>query len=256
MLSLCAAAQPKAETATAFDHYVQEAEARIEREQNSTELFLALPSFSGSSGLWERVRRGEVVVEKRGSTPASVPGGLIHDWLGVALIPGATLSQVIAFVQDYDHMAPHFQPEMISSRLLSRSGDDFRIAMRLRKHKVVTVVLDTEYDVHYGQLDAAHVYSRSYSTRIAEIANAGRADEHALAPGADHGFLWRLNSYWRFEQIPEGVVVQCEAISLTRGIPTGLGWLIGPFVHQIPRESLQFTLSSTRRGVLERVGQH
>jgi hypothetical protein len=46
------------------------------------------------------------------------------------------------------------------------------------------------------------------------------------------------------------VYVQCEAISLTRDIPTGLNWLMEPFIESIPRESLGFTLRSTRAGVL------
>jgi len=43
-----------------------------------------------------------------------------------------------------------------------------------------------------------------------------------------------------------GVYVQLEAISLTRNIPTGLNWLISPFVTSIPKESLLFTLTHTR----------
>ena len=159
---------------------------------------------------------------------------MIHDWVGTAFLPGATLAQVLALVQDYDHTAEHYRPEVQASRLISREGDDFHISMRLRKHKVVTVLLDTEYDVHYGRLDPQHWYSESRSTRIAE------------ADGGDHGFLWRLNSYWRFVQVDDGVIVQCEAISLTRDIPTGLGWMIGPFVSKIPRESLEFTMTRTR----------
>jgi hypothetical protein len=34
---------------------------------------------------------------------------------------------------------------------------------------------------------------------------------------------------------------------LTRGIPTGFGWIVGPFVTSIPKESLTFTLETTRK---------
>jgi hypothetical protein len=51
------------------------------------------------------------------------------------------------------------------------------------------------------------------------------------------------------------VYVQCEAISLTRDIPTGLNWLIAPFIESIPKESLEFTLQATRTAVL-RGGLH
>jgi len=63
--------------------------------------------------------------------------------------------------------------------------------------------------------------------------------------------MWRLNSYWRFLQRDGGVYVQLEAISLTRDIPAGLGWLVKPFVTSIPRESIEFTLSRTRRSLAD-----
>ena len=62
----------------------------------------------------------------------------------------------------------------------------------------------------------------------------------------DGGYLWRLNSYWRFLGRDGGTYVQCESVSLTRGIPLGFGWLIRPFVTSLPRESLEFTLDTTR----------
>ena len=65
--------------------------------------------------------------------------------------------------------------------------------------------------------------------------------------GDDSGFLWRLNSYWRFREQDGGVIVECESVSLSRGIPYGFGWLIGDYVESIPRESLESTLTSTSR---------
>lgn len=138
---------------------------------------------------------------------------------------------------------------MTSSKLISRNGDNFRILLRLHEHKVITVVIDSEYDVRYGRLDAARQFSWSRSTRMTEIADAGGAHEHAVSAADNHGYMWRLISYWRFSQVSDGVVVQCEAISLTRNVPTGLGWLIGPFVREIPRESLETTLKQTRDAV-------
>jgi hypothetical protein len=70
--------------------------------------------------------------------------------------------------------------------------------------------------------------------------------------GADHGFLWRLYSYWRFYQANGGVYIQCNAISLTRDVPTGLGWLVGPYIKNIPQDSLRFTLSATRHALLQK----
>jgi len=98
-------------------------------------------------------------------------------------------------------------------------------------------------------VNAGRTYSESHGTRIAQVDHAGEPDERQLPPGKGGGYLWRLDSYWRYQQSGRGVYVQCEAVSLTRDIPTGLHWLIGPFVESIPRESLAFTLESTRAAV-------
>ena len=235
-------------TTEAFNRYLTQAEARISRDRSRPETFIALESLPADqrADTLGRLHRGEVVIEKQGNTPEQIPGGLIHDWRGLVFIPNATVPQVIAMVRDYDHLARYYSPDVMQSRLISARRDDLHVFMRLKKQKVVTVVLDTEYEVHYGTLDATHQYSVSRSTRVAEIENPGEPNERPLPTGHDHGYMWRLNTYWAFEQADGGVFVQCEAISLTRDIPAGLGWLIGPFVNSIPRESLQFTLDATR----------
>lgn len=238
------AQQPR--TTEAFNRYIATAEARIGRQRNSAFLSLESMPLILRTDVVARLRHGETVIDRRGDTTQEIPGGLIHDWIATVFVPNATVAQIISVVRDYDHTANYYSPDVMESRLVSANGDDLHVFMRLRKHKIVTVVLDTEYDVHYGRLDSDHQYSVSRSTRISEIEDPGSAHEHALAPGHDHGFMWRLNSYWSFEQANGGVFVQCEAISLTRDIPTGLAWMIAPFVSSIPRESLEFTLSATR----------
>jgi hypothetical protein len=236
-------------TAEAFDRYVTQAEARIAQGRASSFLRIdALPAEQKTEEI-RRLKQGEVVIEKAGETPQQVPDGLIHDWIGTVFIPAATVAQVISLVRDYDHSARYYSPDVLKSQLISGKGDDLHVFMRLQKQKFITVVLDTEYDVHYDRIDAAHQYSISRSTRVSEIADPGTPSEHALPVGHDHGFMWRLNSYWEFEQASDGVFVQCEAISLTRDIPAGLALMIGPFVNSIPKESLQFTLNATRTAV-------
>ena len=102
------------------------------------------------------------------------------------------------------------------------------------KKKVITTVLDTEHEVHYQMMDATHAWSRSHTTRIQEVDNPGKPNEHLEPEGHGNGFLWRMNTYWRFEEKDGGVYVESESISLTRDIPEGLGWMIGPFVSSIP----------------------
>jgi len=87
---------------------------------------------------------------------------------------------------------------------------------------------------------------------MAEVDHAGTPSEREKPAGRDGGYLWRLNSYWRLYERDGGTYLQCESVSLTRGIPTGLGWMVGPFVSSLPRESLEFTLETTRRALIAR----
>jgi len=254
-----AAAQLTPAAERGFERYVQLTEQRMSAEVRPGAQFLridGLPEAQRQSDLAKLESREVVSEQLTTSAPAAeiaTPGALIHHWVGTVFIPGASLQQVLAIVQDYDHHQQYYQPEVERSKLLARSGDDFTIYYRLRQTDILTVVLDTEYQVQYERLDVHREVSRSYSTRVAEIERPGTAGERALSPNDDHGFLWRLNSYWRFEETPRGVFVQCEAISLTRDIPMGLGWMVAPLVEQVPKESLEFTLGATRKAVLGRV---
>ena len=139
---------------------------------------------------------------------------------------------------------------MIASRLVSRRGNDFQIYLRLLKKKIVTVVLDTDHEVHYRSLDRGRWVCRSYTTRISEVEQAGTQKERVLPPDTGYGFLWRLYSYWRFQEREGGVYVECRAISLTRDVPLGLGWIIEPIIQKLPKESLINTLVATRQALL------
>lgn len=235
----------------AFRAYIEELEMRMEAGRNNPGRFLWMDA---SPARRQKVMSGEVAIEPGTSQNGLRDTGnaLIHHWTGAVFLPGATLDRTLAIVQDYDRHHQHFGPEVAASRLLQRDGDSFRIHLRLRKHKVITVMLNTEHDVRYFRLAANRAHSRSYSTRIREIEDAGTPKEKELAPGKDHGFLWQLYSYWRFEERDNGVVVECEAVSLTRDVPTGLGWLVTPIIRDLPRESLAMTLNGTRRAVTGR----
>jgi hypothetical protein len=246
-------AELRPKTVEAFDRYVQLTEARINREVSQTEKFLYLDELPPPrrSEVLAALKRGEIFMERLQTLDASghkmeAPEAIIHHWLGAVFVPGANLPQTIALVQDYNHHQDIYKPEVVGSRLIGHTGNDFQIYYRLRKKKVITVTLNTFHDVHYFPIDSTRCYSRSYSTKIAEVANADTPNEREKPVGHDGGFLWRINSYWKFEEKDGGVYVECESISLTRDIPTGLGWLITPFVTSIPKESLEMTMGSTR----------
>ena len=160
---------------------------------------------------------------------------------------------MLGVLEDYDHQSTYYSPDVERSKIESRDGDHFRVFLRFRRHKVITVVLNTEHDVRYFHDAPGRAHSRSSAVRIAEVENPGARDEREKQPGDDGGFLWRMETWWRIEERDGGVYVQSEAASLTRDIPTGLGWLVGPFVTSIPKETLVFTLEATRKAVLPRV---
>jgi len=246
-------AELKPKTVEAFDRYVRLTEARINWEVSQTEKFLYLDELPPPrrAEVLAALKRGEIFMERLQTLDASgqkmeAPEAIIHHWLGAVFVPGASLPQTMALVQDYNHHQDIYKPEVVGSRLIGHTGNDFQIYYRLRKKKVITVTLNTFHDVHYSPVDSTRCYSRSYSTKIAEVANADTPNEREKPVGHDGGFLWRINSYWKFEEKDGGVYVECESISLTRDIPTGLGWLITPFVTSIPKESLEMTMGSTR----------
>ena len=175
-----------------------------------------------------------------------MPDGLIHHWVGSVFVPGATLEQAVALLQDYNRHAEIYTPTVARSKVLARDGDTFKVHLRFMMKKVITVVVNSEHEARFTRDGPDRARSRVASTRIAEVDDPGTAAEREHPVGRDGGYLWRLNTYWRFLQRDNGVYIECESITLTRGIPAGFGWLVRPFVTSIPRESLTFTLETTR----------
>jgi hypothetical protein len=235
----------KAETLEAFTAYISEAENAMRLTESAIGPFLWADADPKRAA---EIVEGKVIAQFwSGNKPVHVLQGLIHDWIGAASIPGTTVEQVLNLIQDYDNHTNIYKPDVLDSKLLARSGDDFHIFLRLLKKKVITVVLDTEHDVQYRTQSPSRCSCWSHTTRIAEVENYGKPEEKLLSPDMGYGYLWRLNSYWRFEQKDLDVWIECRAISLTRDVPKGLGWIIDPIVSKLPKESLVQTLTATRR---------
>ncbi len=248
--------QPR--TVAAFERYAKETERRIASEVLSPATFLwidSLPDFERQTAV-ATMQRGELVIEKLTTTengrPIAIPDGLVHHWLGVAFLPGVSLDAAVSLLQDYNRHGEIYRPRIERSELLARDGDHFRFFLRFFMKKVITVVINSEHEAQFVRPSADRVYSRVVSTRMAEVENPGAGDEREKPIGRDGGYLWRLNTYWRFLERNGGTYLQCESISLTRGIPIGLGWMIGPFVNSLPRESLEFTMTMTRQALADR----
>lgn len=230
---------PSPEAVAAYDAYCAQVEARLARQHESGAEFLAL-----NGNLAARLRKGDLVIEQLTPADAENSGALLHHWRASAFAPGAKAQDFLRLMQDVNAYPQHFAPQVLAAKVLSRNGDQMRISMRVRQTHVITVVMDTSYEVSFGRLDAQHGYSSSRSTAISEVESPGTRSERRLSPSEGHGFLWRQNTYWSYDERDGGLYLQVESVSLTRAIPFGLDWVIGPYVKSVPRGSLEFTLRS------------
>ena len=242
------AAGPEPESLRGWSAYVAAAEARMARELRSADRFLAL-DFAGDADAERRALRGGDLVIRRlnavdsAGRPAPVPSALIHHWRGAVFIPGVTAT---ALIQQLESAPPPVRDEVLESRVLDRDPNHLKVFLKLRQGGFVTATYDTEHEVTFRAYDATHATSTSVATRIAELEHVGMPDERELPPGEDHGFLWRLNAYWRYEQLPGGVIAECESISLSRSVPSPFRILLGPLIERTARDAIARTLGSLK----------
>jgi len=246
------AAELRPETARAFDAYARTLEDRTRRELASGTGFLGLdfqdPSVAPATR--SRIIAGEVPVSRmaeRGhnAEEIDVPEGLINHWRGAIFVPGMTLDQVLTDLRS-PQVRRHVQDDVLESRVLWRKGDESQLFLKLVRKKIVTVTYNTEHHVRYTRLSPTRAYSQSLSTRIAEVDEAGTPNEREKPVGNDRGFMWRLHSYWRYEQVPGGVIIELESLTLSRDIPALIKFLARPLIDSIARESMTRTLESVR----------
>jgi len=197
------------ETVAAWDQHVAATEAR-----------LSGPREAGAHSF-----------EPYGETVA-IGGGTIHDWHGSTWIRGTTVGSIVFSLTHPGTPPP--QEDVLESRVLARSGDTLDVYLKLVRRTVMTVTYDTEHRVKFEFHSPDLATSRSVSTKIVE------------AGGADHGFLWKLNSYWRYSQIGSNVLVEVESLSLSREVPTLLKPVASPIISRIARESMERTLGALR----------
>ena len=247
---LTAHAQPmaklKPETLEGFNRYVKNTEALLQKRRDGKMPALWLYDDPGNRA---RALNGEIVIERLSNNSVTpVAGGIIHDWVGAMFIPGVSMEAVLDVLQDFNRHKQIY-PEVIDSRLIKREGNTYWSYLRLKKQKILTVVLDTEHEAHYIQIEPNRWFCRSYSQKISEVSEPETKNERALPPGEDHGFLWRLNAYWQLEKVNDGVFVECRALSLTRDVPSFVSWIINPIINDLPGDSLKGTLEASRKAV-------
>ena len=247
----------KPKTLAAFDRYVKATEERIATEVSGQKPFLWVDRLSASARTeaMARLNQGGVVHEKLQTRVAGksidVPDGAIHHWIGTVLMPGVSLANARSVVERYEHYPNVLGPLVQRASIVKHAGDDYVVYMRTRMERVLTVVIDADYHIAYRPIGQKQLYTKSVADNMFQVESAGEPAESKIQGDKSSGFLWRLNTYCSFMETPAGTIEQCESISLTRGIPFGLGWLVGPFVNSIPRETLEFTLGRVREEALK-----
>src|SRR5271165_137978 len=163
----------------------------------------------------QRVRDGEILVSSVGKeNPKPVASGLIHDWVGAAFLPNASIKDVLSAARDYSNYKEYYKPTVVESRLLGSDGPCEKYSMRVvNKEVVAETALDMDYETCYFKIDDHRWYSTTRTTRVQEIRHYGRPDEEELPPEQGSGFVWRLYSVARFEQRDGGTYVEVEAIA-------------------------------------------
>ena len=241
-------AQPQVElpqeAVEAFDAMVRNHELALgERTDDSSTPFM----WTGESpDRLMTVRTGEILTETT-ETPR-VPGGMLHVWIGGMFIPDSTGPEVLAVLEDFEQHA-NWYPEVLESKLIDQKGGTLKGSHQIIRQKVLTAVLNLEYNVTFHQASPTQWSVRSIATRIAEVSNPDETPEIEYPVGNDSGFLWRLNTYWRVEEAEGGVLAECLSLSLSRDIPQGLGWMISPIIRSLPEESLTSLMQATRLAV-------
>ena len=221
-----------------WTQYVGATQQRIADELKPQPRFLALDFGASAAADRSAILSGEMPVAEMHSVRPNgrdidVPDAWVHHWRGAVLIPRVTLDQVFQKLQT--SVPGVGKGDVLAGQILARNGQSLRVSIKVQRQVRVMFlfqyVYNTEHDVVFTRRDPQHGSSVSAATKIAELADAGTPSEHEYAAGDDNGFLWRWNSFWRYEQVATGVIAECESITLSRTPP----WGTGPIARSLAR---------------------
>lgn len=246
------AAELRPETLQAWNEVIAAEEVRIAAEIAMPGKFLALDFQDARTAAEERrdLLAGDVVVrqmplKRMGNRPAGVPGGTVQHWRGAVFVPDVTLDFVMSLMEDPERDQIR-QEDVLEMRVLEKTPTYLRLFLKLQRSHLVTAVYNTEHLVRFRRHDDATASSSNVATRISEVERLGDGRERERLEGQDRGFLWRMNSYWRYQQVHGGVLVECESMTLSRSIPGLIEPVARPVIKKIARESMARTLDTVR----------
>jgi hypothetical protein len=235
----------KPQTVAAFQVYTNQVEAQLRQRWTGQRAFLQLEENPAEK---QKVLAGEMWIEPDlQPNPRAIPDGLIHDWYGAVYIPKSDVTRVLGVLQDFDHHAAIY-PQVVRSRLIKRNGNEITGYWRLeQKGQVLPAVFDVVQTARYNKIAPGRWVEIAHADDIKAVEDQGSKKEKTLPPGEGMGLMWKLYSYWSLEQFGSGVVAECRTVSLSRGLPGSVAWMIRPFINTIPRDSMESTLANTRK---------
>jgi hypothetical protein len=242
-----AAAEPTRATLDAWDRYVEKVEARRARERADGSRFLAGDFDATRPADFERrLRAHDMVIVDVGGSPQAAGEGTISHWRGVAFIAGVSLDEMLETAAVRGPRVNFPKEDVLAHRVLARQGNVVDLYLKLQRKAIVTAAYNTEHRITVDRLDARRGESRSIATRIAELQEQGTPRERERSEGEDRGFLWRLNSYWRYQAVEGGLIVELESVTLSRNVPWAIRAIATPLINRIARESMQRSLAALR----------
>ena len=250
------ARQPGPETLAAYERYRVLTEARMDADRRAGH-FLYFDRFPADrrSQIDAQLRRGEFYLEQLhtldGDKKIPVPGGLIHHWIGAALIPGATLAQTKAVLEDYENQKTSYYPDVRKSHFISQEGNTRNVFLQFYSKTVVTAVFNVNFASTTTEYSPTQTRIRACSTRVADVEDFGKPAERELAPADSRGYLWQLCTWWNIEEKSGGTYIQVEATELSRTVPFVFAWLVNPIIREVPKTFLSHLLTATRKAVLK-----
>lgn len=235
----------KPQTVTAFTSYTDQVEGQLNQRWSGKRAFLQLDEDPAEK---RKVLSGALLIEPDlQPNPRSIPDGLIHDWYGAVYIPNCDMGRVLKVLQDFNHHAAIY-PQIIKSHLIRRDGNAFTGYWRIeQKGQIVPAVFDVTQTARYSEIEPGKWTESSHADDIQAVEALGSSKERTLPAGEGMGLMWKLYSYWSLEQAGDGVLAECRTVSLSRGVPGAVAWMVRPFINTIPRDSMESTLENTRK---------
>lgn len=230
----------KPETVTEFSDYASHVEADLRARWSGKGNFLQIDDDAEAR---QKVLKGELWVKTESRPgPVAISHGLIHDWYGAVFIPNTRVEHVLSVLEDFDRHSSIY-PQVVKSHLIKRSGHDVTGYWRIEeKGQMLPAMFDMTQTAHYQEVVPGKWFGIAHADDVQAVQNS-----KILPAGEGMGLMWKFYSYWTLEQTGNGVLAECRSVSLSRGVPSTVAWMIRPLLNTIPRDSMDSTLRNTRK---------